>query len=247
MSYDKERDFLKEYVRDRVDFTTTDQVKGIEMPPIEREIPEGAELIKLPEATKELEKKTSLLDLVKSRASRRKFTGGKIYLNELSYLLYVTYGVRESKVASRILRTAPSAGNRHSIETTLIVLNVKELDPGIYRYLPLEHALYKVSTPFDLIERLSFALRKQAFAINSAVVFAWSTIPYRTEWRYKEAAHKVIAIDVGHVAENLYLACEALGFGTCAIGAYDQDLMDELIEVDGEEEFTIYVSPVGKY
>ena len=247
MTYEVERDFLKEYVRDRVDFSTTDQVMGIEMPPIEKEVPAGVQLIKLPEPSEELEKKNSLLDLVKNRASRRKFDGTPINLDELSYLLYVTYGVRDSKVPSRVLRTAPSAGNRHSIETTIIVLNVKGLDPGIYRYKALDHAIYKVSSPKELISKVSNALRKQVFAINSAVIFVWSTIPYRTEWRYKEAAHKVITVDAGHVAENLYLACEALELGTCGIGAYNQDLIDELIQVDGVEEFSIYMCPVGKY
>lgn len=247
MAYEAERDFLKEYVRDRVDFSTTDQVMGVEMPPIEKEIPEGVELIKLPSPTKDVEKKNSLLDLVKSRASRRKYDDAPITLEELSYLLYVTYGVRDSRVSSRVLKTAPSAGNRHSIETTLVILNVEGLAPGVYRYKAMEHGIYKVSSPHDLIIKLSNAVRKQVFAINSAVVFVWTTIPYRTEWRYKEAAHKVIAIDAGHISENLYLACEALGLGTCAIGAYDQDLMDELVEVDGDEEFTIYLNPVGRY
>ncbi len=66
------------------------------------------------------------------------------------------------------------------------------------------------------------------------------------EWRYAEASHKVIAIDIGHVGQNLYLACEAVGCGTCAIGAYDQQLSDNLVDVDGDDEFTIYMSPVSK-
>jgi nitroreductase len=44
----------------------------------------------------------------------------------------------------------------------------------------------------------------------------------------------------------LYLACEAIGAGTCAIGAYDQLKMDAVLELDGEDEFTIYVAPVGR-
>lgn len=247
MAYEKERDFLKEYVRDRVDFSSTDQVLGIEMPPLEKEVPEGVEDIKLPDPSKDLEKKNSLFDLVNSRASRRKFTGEKITLEELSYLLFVTYGVRDKRIPFRVLKTAPSAGNRHSIEITLIVLDVEDLKPGIYRYTPMDHSIYKISSAENLIEKLNKGVRKQRFVINSAVVFLLSTIPYRTEWRYKEASHKVIALDAGHIGENLYLACEALGLGTCAIGAYDQDLIDELIEVDGEEEFTIYVFPVGRY
>ena len=65
------------------------------------------------------------------------------------------------------------------------------------------------------------------------------------EWRYGLAAHKVIALDAGHVCQNLYLACEAIGAGTCAIAAYNQNAMDRLLDVDGREEFTVYLAPVG--
>jgi SagB-type dehydrogenase family enzyme len=66
------------------------------------------------------------------------------------------------------------------------------------------------------------------------------------EWRYEIAAHKVIAIDVGHVCQNLYLACEAIGAGTCAMAAYDQEEMDRLLRIDGQDEFTIYIASVGR-
>jgi nitroreductase len=66
------------------------------------------------------------------------------------------------------------------------------------------------------------------------------------EWRYDIAAHKVIAIDAGHVCQNLYLACEAIDAGTCAMAAYDQEEMDKLLRVDGQNEFTIYLASVGK-
>ena len=81
---------------------------------------------------------------------------------------------------------------------------------------------------------------------NSAVVFVWTALPYRTEWRYTFLAPKIIAQDSGHVCQNLYLACEAIEAGTCAIGAYDQVAMDAALGVDGDEEFTVYVATVGK-
>jgi SagB-type dehydrogenase family enzyme len=66
------------------------------------------------------------------------------------------------------------------------------------------------------------------------------------EWRYDIAAHKVIAIDAGHVCQNLYLACEAIDAGTCAMAAYDQEEMDKLLRIDGQNEFAIYLASVGK-
>lgn len=69
---------------------------------------------------------------------------------------------------------------------------------------------------------------------------------YRMEWRYGDASYKVIALDAGHVCQNLYLACEAVSAGACAIAAYDQKLADRLVGVDGEEEFVLYMAAVGK-
>jgi len=57
---------------------------------------------------------------------------------------------------------------------------------------------------------------------------------------------KVIALDAGHVCQNLYLAVAAIGAGTCAVAAYHHDMMDELLGVDGQDEFTLYLAPVGK-
>ncbi len=74
-----------------------------------------------------------------------------------------------------------------------------------------------------------------------------TAIPYRMEWRYGIAAHKVIALDAGHVCQNLYLACETIGAGTCAIAAYNQPLLDHLPQIDGENEFAIYLLLWGRY
>ena len=61
-----------------------------------------------------------------------------------------------------------------------------------------------------------------------------------------ESSARLIAIDAGHVCQNLYLACEAIGCGTCAIGAFIQTKADELLRLDGKEEFVFYMAPVGK-
>jgi SagB-type dehydrogenase family enzyme len=125
-------------------------------------------------------------------------------------------------------------------------MRVTGLESGIYRYLPLDHSLVPVRTVDRLPAQLAAATRGQGFSGQAAVSFLWTAIPTRTEWRYAEASYKVIALDAGHVCQNLYLACEAIGAGTCAIAAYNQTLADELLGVDGEEEFTVYIAPVGK-
>ncbi len=133
-----------------------------------------------------------------------------------------------------------------SFETYLAVFRVEGLEKGLYRYLPLEHALLPLGHPDRLEEETARAALGQKFAGKGAVTFFWTALPWRTEWRYSEASVKVIALDGGHICQNLYLACEAIGAGTCAIAAYDQDAADRLVGADGKDEFVVYMAPAGK-
>jgi SagB-type dehydrogenase family enzyme len=140
----------------------------------------------------------------------------------------------------------PSAGCRHALETYVAATNVGGLGKGLYRYLPLEHRLLPLYQDERIGGRLAAAALGQRYPERAAATFIWTAVPYRMEWRYGEVAHKVIALDAGHVCQNLYLACEAVGAGTVAMAAYDQEEMDRLLQVDGRDEFTIYLAPVGK-
>ncbi len=199
------------------------------------------------EASKTDFENVSLAKAIAHRESRRKYTSEALKLEELSFLLWATQGVNsvdQNRVWTK--RTVPSAGARHPFETYLIINRVDGVEPGVYRYLPLEHKLLLVSNERPLPAKISEACWGQAFVGQSAVVFVWAAIPYRAEWRYSVIAYKGIAVDMGHICQNLYLACEAVGAGTCAILAYDQTAIDALIGVDGEEEFVVYLAPVGK-
>jgi SagB-type dehydrogenase family enzyme len=242
------RRFLKDEIRQEVNFSATDQGRGVPPPPVEKPRDPDAEHVRLPKG--DAWRHVNSVDLtaaIKKRRSRRQFKQAPLTLDQLAYLLWTTQGVQKVFGAgAATYRTVPSAGARHAIETYVAVLDVKDLPTAVYRYLPVEHELELVSTAAELPSRLSDAALGQSFAGQCAVTFVWTTVPYRMEWRYGLAAHKVIALDVGHVCQNLYLACQAVGAGTCAIAAYDQHAMDELVCVDGVDEFVIYLAPVGK-
>ena len=241
------RAFLKDTIRKRIDFSQTDQSRGIHPPPVEKPFPADAVLIDLPRD----ESWTGiagvrLSDAIKHRKSHRTFLNRSITSYELSFLLWATQGIRHQIDRGHAYRTVPSAGCRHALETHLCVLNCEGLEPGMYRYLPLEHKLLFEFADDRLKEKIVEAVFGQTYPGKAGVTFIWTAIPYRMEWRYDLAAHKVIAIDAGHVCQNLYLACEAIGAGTCAIAAYDQEALDRLLRIDGVDEFAIYLAPVGK-
>lgn len=247
--YVENRKFLKDSLRKTIDFRRSDQSRGVPVPPVQEPVAADSLRIELPgkESWEGLIVRNSLVDAIGNRQSRRKFSSASLQLGELSFLLWATQGLRGPGTLSHF-RTVPSAGARHSFETYLFINRVEGVSPGLYRYLPLSHeiVLVRLSEEGDE-ERLARAVFGQNFVAKSALVFAWASVPYRMEWRYLQAAHRVILLDAGHVCQNLYLACEAIDAGTCAIAAYDQEALDMLLGVDGQEQFALYLAPVGKY
>ena len=237
----------------------TDRRKGVPVPPPQKSYPEGAIVMDLVASDDLTIGKMPVLEAIRRRRSRREFTEEPLTLEELSFLLWATQGIDEEATlafgdwlatkdstalkAQSILRTVPSAGGRHPFETYLLVNRVRGLEPGLYRYLSVEHKLLFLRTGTELTEQVADAFMR--WVQRSAVVFIWATIPYRMEWGYSLFAHKMIAQESGHVCQNLYLASEAIGAGTCAI-MYDQAKVDSILGVDGQDEFAIYVAPVGK-
>ncbi len=226
---------------------TTDQERGIACPPVQQPYPEDASTVTLVPPDELDIGHMSVLDAIGHRQSRRKFSDAALTLEELSFLAWATQGVHKVwRGGTAVRRTVPSAGARHPFESYLVINRVDDVAPGLYRYLSLAHKLCLLRTSPTLPEEVSEACLGQSFVGDSAVAFIWTAIPYRTEWRYSLMTPKLINLDAGHVCQNLYLACEAIHAGTCAVGAYNQKKLDAFLGVDGEEEFAVYVAPVGK-
>jgi SagB-type dehydrogenase family enzyme len=239
------REIMKEDLSIEADWIS-DQMKGLAMPPSQKDYDPAVELISLPKPDQSVLIKPNILTCIADRKSRRKFNEENLTLAELAYLLWATQGIRHGRSGERHYRTVPSAGSRHSFETYLVIQHVEGLKAGIYRYLPFDHKLVFLFTTDDLPQKLTALASMQPFVGNSAACFIWSTIPYRMEWRYGSSSQRVILMDVGHVCQNLYLAAESIGCGTCGIAAYHQDELDKFLGLDGKDEFVIYLAPVGK-
>ncbi|GAM10360.1 putative nitroreductase [Geobacter sp. OR-1] len=246
ISTESGRYFLTDRIREEVDFRGTLQSRGVRPPPIQKPVSLDSTIIRLPDPESWAVPQCELQSAIANRESHRRFTADSLSLDELAFLLWSTQGVREELHEAAVLRTVPSAGCRHPFETYLAINRVEGIESGIYRYLPLDHSIVLERDINNLPAYLTAATHGQSFAGQAAVTFIWTVIPTRTEWRYAEASYKVIALDAGHVCQNLYLACEAIGAGTCAIAAYNQTLADDLLGVDGVDEFVIYMAPVGK-
>lgn len=244
----KGRAFMKSSVEKEPEGYLTDQEKKLPQPPLVKAAMRS-QALDLPRNFEDLHLSGDLMSVILKRKSSRVYTQENISLLQLSFLLWATQGVKGIRGKSyATLRTVPAGGARHPFETYLLVKHVEGLTPGAYHYLPMTHQL-ELLTAMEDQERLtglmSESLCGQRWAAKGSVVFYWSFVPYRSEWRYGIYAHRMVLADMGHVGENLYLACAALGLGTCGIGAFDRALCDKTFELDGEEEFTLYTQSVG--
>ena len=229
----------------------TDRTHQRAEPPAEKTIPADAKRIALAPLAKIHLGDMPLRDAIAARRSTRDFSDAALSLEELSFLLWATQGVTavqrddDGTIVQRF-RAAPSAGARYPLETYLAIHRVEGVAAGVYRYVPNDHQLVLVREDAQISGKLMAACYGTPAAGGAAVVFIWSAVPYRTEWKYTYLAHRMIAIEAGHVCENLYLAAESCRTGACAMLSYHQPRMDELLGVDGREEFALYLACVGK-
>ncbi len=236
----------------------SDQKKGLPQPPVSVRLVAGREIdLPAPDAAWG---NVSLAGAMRARRSVREYAPRPLSLAELGALLWATQGVErtwegtepvqkpgvEPRVHRVTFRTVPSAGARHAFETLLVVSRVDGLAAGVYQYLPIEHRLVAADNVRVSGSELAAACLGQKMVEAAAVTFAWVAVRERMTWRYGERGYRYLYLDAGHVDQNLYLACEAIGAGTCAIGAYDDDAVNALFGLSGDDRFVIYLASVGK-
>jgi SagB-type dehydrogenase family enzyme len=224
----------------------SDQGKGLPQPPLESEYDLQKPRIKLPRPAELNFGQKALIDVINGRRSLRQYSGEPLTLQELSYLLWCTQGVRRFKEGVASYRSVPSAGARHAFDTWLLVNRVEGVEPGLYRFLAFEHQLVEADKEADITEKIVAGCMGQGFVGGSAATFIWVADAERMKWRYGVRGYRYLHLDAGHVCENLYLAAESIDGGACAIAAFDDDVINEVLRLDGEKQFVIYVAAVGK-
>lgn len=222
------------------------QRQGEPQPPLEIDYDPNASLIPLPDVSELPSYALDLSTAIEQRKTLRSYQEQSLTLEELTYLLWTTQGIKRVTTRPVTFRTVPSAGARHAFETYLLINKVDGIQPGLYRYIALENALLPVNLGEDINSQITKACFDQNQVFTSAVTFIWVTILERMYWRYGERGYRYLHLDAGHVCQNLYLAAEAIQSGVCAIAAFNDDEINQVLGLDGEDQFVIYLGSVGK-
>jgi len=184
----------------------------------------------------------SLEETIETRRSIRDYRDEALSLEELSRLLHAAQGITTPRQG---FRAAPSAGALYPIETYAVVHNVVGLEPGLYHYAVLDHGLEQLQAR-DLRGAIIIAGIGQEMLGQSQVCFVLSAIFQRLRWKYRERTYRYALLEAGHIGQNLYLAATSMGLGACAVGAFLDNELNDLLELDGQEEAALYLISVGQ-
>ncbi|UWG48568.1 Nitroreductase [Halanaeroarchaeum sp. HSR-CO] len=190
-----------------------------------------------------LDADTSVLGVMADRRSRRSLAGESLSLDDLGVLCWAAQGVSDEAEG---FRTAPSAGATYPLSLVVVVGEdaVSRVDAGVYRYDPAEHGLRQTRAG-DLQADLQEACLDQSWVGDAPVDLVLTARPERTARQYGDRGReRYVPIEVGHAGQNVYLAAEALGYGTVNVGAFDDEAVGDIAGV-ADDEYPMAVYPVG--
>ena len=192
----------------------------------------------------------SVEQALQNRRSQRNYVDQAISAEQLGQLLWSAYGLTKpmpDRPALRGgLRTAASAGALYPFEIYVAVGNVKGIEAGLYKYISEEHKIVRLIDK-DIREELCAAALGQKMVQEAPATIAYSAIYERMTKKYGDRGReRYVCMDLGHSAQNVYLQAEAMNLGTCAIGAFIDEKMAEVLQLRAEEE-PLYLMPIGYY
>lgn len=229
------------------DYSTTDQLRGLPQPPFELPMPPDATIMALPDPREIRVAQVSVRDALEWWEPTGMLHRTEITIEDLSFLLWCTQGVRELTGGDRVtLRNVPSCGMRHPLETYLAINGVRGVTEGLWRYLPLSHRLVLVSEDSNLSVGLAAACMNVPGVHCAAVTFAWTAVPYRATWALGARGYRGLFIDAGHVCQALVMAAASIGCEVRPIDLFHDALVARLLGCNGTTEFPVQLAAVGR-
>ncbi len=194
-------------------------------------------IIPLPEPVKD--SAVSVEKALSNRRSTRSFSEKPLTLQDVAQMLWAAQGI----TGKGGFRAAPSAGALYPLEIYLAAGNVEKLPPGLYHYRAESHDL-EIIIGGDHRSSLWDAALQQSAVRRASAVFLFTGVFPRTMEKYGKRGMQYVLMEAGHAAQNLLLQAEAMGLGHVPIGAFDDEVMREILKID-KHTHPVYMIPVG--
>jgi SagB-type dehydrogenase family enzyme len=192
---------------------------------------------------------SSFADVATKRRTHRTFSAQSLNLEQLSALLYFTWGVtgflNDPVLGCLPLKTSPSGGARHPEEVYVAALRVKGLRRGLYHYVTDRHSLELISTRATRQRVIDYCAGQQ-WVGGAAALFLMTAVFARTMWKYPVArTYRLVLAEAGHLCQTFCLVATSLGLGPFCTMALKDSLIETDLCLNGIDEAVLYVAGVG--
>jgi len=190
----------------------------------------------------------SLFRVMESRISIRSFTYSTLSLKDLAVILHYSYGVTRACDETHLprgFRMVPSGGGLYPLEIYLHTAQLENTQPGLFHYNPEHNSLRQVRAG-NATQEISQAMVQPEIGLKASVLIFITAFFERSTFKYQDRGYRFILIEAGHVAQNLNLVSNALGYGSVNIGGFFDREIDDLLGLDGVTHSTMYMIAIGK-
>ena len=179
---------------------------------------------------------------VKQRRTVRAFADDPLTVEQLAQILWAAQGITED---GGFKRAAPSGGALYPIDVWAAVGKggVNNLSHGVYYYEPVHHALNQV-VPTDARVDLASASLGQMWVARAPVVLVLTAEYARITGKYGERGKRYAMIEAGHIGQNIFLQCQALGLDAGIVGAFSDKEVAGIVNANKNQE-PLIIMPVG--
>jgi SagB-type dehydrogenase family enzyme len=186
--------------------------------------------------------KLSVERAILKRRTVRSFSKKPITQKQLSQILWAAQGITEE---GGFKRAAPSAGALYPSDVYTVVgdKGVKDLPEGVYHYDPGGHEIEKIHDR-DEREAVAMASVRQMWMAEAPVIFVITSEYDRITVKYGERGIRYAFIEVGHIGQNIFLQCQALGLAAGIVGAYYDKEVAQAIKAKRNHE-PLIIMPIG--
>jgi SagB-type dehydrogenase family enzyme len=185
---------------------------------------------------------------IAARRTRRAFADQELTLVEVSEILQSSYGITGSVPMPgggvQSLRAAPSAGALYPAELYVAVRQVRGLEMGIYHYEVPDHALALLNSG-DPTDQLYEVCCAQEYAREAGMTLLISAMVERTKRKYGDRGYRYVLLDIGHLGQNVYLSCTAMGLSVVTTCGFFDDEAADMLGINGVDESVFYVAFIG--
>jgi SagB-type dehydrogenase family enzyme len=232
-------EYCKQLANNMPNLYTEKPGKLIDLPP-----PDTTSLNKIP-----------YFDVLKQRKTSRSFNAEPITLEQLSTMLFASFGLIHGEwdefkdlhlQATAIRKASPASGGLHSEETYVVAYRINGLENGLYHYRPQDHKLTLLQAG-NFEDKVISMNMSQFYSKGLACGIYITSRLDKIWWKYKHSkAYRVTMLDIGHVSQTTLLTATALQLKTWMTGAFRDAELEGFLGIDGIKETAVFFIGIGK-